>query len=126
MFYTLLIIGTGGFLGSISRFLAGRYFQQMTLSTFPLGTLMVNLVGCLIIGIIYGLTERTTWISSEWRLFLAVGFCGGFTTFSSFANENISLLHDSELFFFFLYTGISVLGGFILTYLGQLFTKIIF
>lgn len=124
--YNLLIIGTGGFLGSVSRYLVARFFQEMTTSSFPLGTLMVNIAGCFLIGILYGLTERTNWISAEWRLFLTVGFCGGFTTFSSFASENINLLRDSQLFFFFLYTGISVVAGFMMTFLGQLITRIRF
>jgi len=125
MFYSLLIIGSGGFLGSISRYLVGKFFQEMTLTTFPLGTLIVNLSGCFLIGLIYGLTERTSWINHEWRMFLVVGFCGGFTTFSSFASENIGLLRDEELLYFFLYTGISVFAGFFLTWLGQLLVRMI-
>jgi CrcB protein len=125
MWGSILLIGSGGFLGSISRYLVGKFFQEMTLTTFPLGTLIVNLSGCFLIGLIYGLTERTSWINPEWRMFLVVGFCGGFTTFSSFANENIGLLRDEELLYFFLYTGISVFAGFFLTWLGQLIVRMI-
>jgi CrcB protein len=124
MIRTLLIIGTGGFLGSISRFLASRFFQNSFPSVFPFGTFLVNIIGCLIIGLIYGISEKSTFISVEWRMFLAVGFCGGFTTFSTFANENLALLRDGNFFYFFIYTGLSVFLGITATFLGVLITKL--
>jgi len=124
MIRTLLLVGTGGFLGSISRFLASRVMQNMIPSAFPYGTFFVNIAGCLIIGIIYGLSERDSLLTPGLRLFLAAGFCGGFTTFSTFANENLALLRDGEFFYFFLYTGLSVFLGIAATFLGVLITKI--
>ena len=83
----LLLIGLGGFAGSILRYTSQQYLHRLTDTTFPIGTLTVNIIGSFLIGIIYALAERYQWMTPEWRLFLAVGFCGGFTTFSSFAFE---------------------------------------
>jgi fluoride exporter len=124
MFKTLLLVGTGGFLGSVSRFLASRFMQNSFASAFPFGTFFVNVSGCLLIGLIYGLSERSSLLTSGWKMFLAVGFCGGFTTFSTFANENLALLRDGEFFNFMLYTGSSVFLGIAATFLGVLITKI--
>jgi len=78
MIRTLLLVGTGGFLGSISRYLVSRFVQNSIPSSFPYGTFFVNIAGCLLIGIIYGLSERSSLLTPGWRLFLAAGFCGGF------------------------------------------------
>jgi len=124
MIRTLLLIGTGGFLGSISRFLASRFMQNNFPSAFPFGTFFVNITGCFIIGLIYGFSEKSSLLSTEWKMFLAVGFCGGFTTFSTFANENLSLLRDGDFLHFLLYTGLSVFLGIAATFFGVLITKI--
>ena len=124
MFKLILIIGTGSFIGGVSRFLASRYTQNTVISGFPFGTLFVNILGCLLIGIFYGMSERGNFMSAEMRLFLTVGFCGGFTTFSTFASENLSLLKDGNFFYFALYTALSVFLGLMATYFGNLVTKI--
>jgi CrcB protein len=124
MIKSLLFIGTGGFIGSISRFLASRYLQNNFPSAFPIGTFFVNITGCLLIGLIYGFSERSSLLTPGWKLFLTVGFCGGFTTFSTFANENLALLRDGEFLHFFLYTGLSVFLGISATFFGVLITKI--
>ena len=124
MFKTILLVGTGGFLGSVSRFLASRFMQDNFPSAFPFGTFFVNITGCFLIGLIYGLSERSSLISSEWKMFLAVGFCGGFTTFSTFANENLALLRDGDFFHFLMYTGLSIFLGITATFFGVLITKI--
>jgi CrcB protein len=120
-----LIIGTGGFIGSIARYFASQAVHKHILTSFPLGTFAVNVAGCLLIGIFYGLSERGALLSTEWRMFLTVGFCGGFTTFSTFANENIAMMKDGEFFYVILYTGLSVVLGLFATYLGNLLTKVI-
>ncbi len=124
MIKTLLLVGTGGFLGSISRFLASRFIQEHLPVAFPFGTFSVNITGCFLIGLIYGFSERSSLLTSEWKMFLAVGFCGGFTTFSTFANENLALLRDGDFFHFLLYTGLSVFLGIMATFLGVLITRL--
>jgi CrcB protein len=125
MLKILLIIGTGSFLGGVSRFLTSRYIQNNFISAFPYGTFVVNILGCFLIGLIYGLSEKGNIISAEWRMFLTVGFCGGFTTFSTFASENISLLRDGDFFYFALYTSLSVFLGLLAVYFGNLIIKIL-
>jgi len=125
MFRSILIVGIGGFLGSVSRFLVSRYFQLHTLSNFPWGTFTVNILGSFIIGLVFGLSERTSLISPEWRLFLAVGFCGGFTTFSSLANDAFMLLQGRELLYFSIYTAGSFLVGLLAVFAGRYIIQII-
>jgi CrcB protein len=124
MIKTLLLIGTGGFIGSVSRFLASRFMQNNFPSAFPFGTFFVNITGCFLIGLIYGFSEKSPLFTSGWKMFLAVGFCGGFTTFSTFANENLALLRDGDFLHFFLYSGLSVILGITATFFGVLLTKI--
>ena len=84
----MLIAGAGGFLGTCLRYLTGRFFQSVAPSgILPWGTFAVNMLGCLLIGVCCGWAERNGWLSPAVHLFLVTGFCGGFTTFSSFSNE---------------------------------------
>jgi CrcB protein len=124
MIKTLLLVGTGGFLGSISRFLTSRFMQSYFPSAFPFGTFVVNISGCFLIGLIFGFSERSSVLTPGWKMFLTVGFCGGFTTFSAFAYENLVLLRDGEIFNFLLYIGLSVFLGIAATFLGVIITKI--
>jgi CrcB protein len=124
MIKILLIIGTGSFVGGISRFLASRFIQNSIISAFPYGTFIVNIIGCFLIGLFYGISERGNMMNPEWRMFLTVGFCGGFTTFSTFASENVALIRDGNFFHFAIYTSLSVFIGLMATYLGNLITKI--
>ena len=119
------IVGFGSFLGGGSRYLAQQYITRQVLSSFPYGTMVVNILGCFLIGIIFALSEKADVFSTELRLFLATGFCGGFTTFSSFSLENFGLLRDGQYFYVFTYVGLSVLIGFLATYLGILLIKIL-
>jgi fluoride exporter len=123
MFRTLLIAGTGGFIGTILRFLVSRYFQENTLSLFPWGTFSVNIVGSLLIGIFYGISERGNIMSSDTRLFLTVGLCGGFTTFSSLANDSYILLQEKEWLKLSLYTSLSFFLGLVAVYFGRTIIK---
>lgn len=125
MLKILLFIGSGSFLGGIARYLLSRGIQNSVITSFPLGTFWVNIIGCFLIGLIYGLSDRGTPISNELRLFLAVGFCGGFTTFSTFSNENLALLRDGSILYFSLYAGLSVFIGLLVTFGGHALTKII-
>lgn len=125
MLRILLIIGTGSFIGGVSRFLLSRYIHNTYLSDFPWGTFAVNIIGSFIIGIVYGLSERGDLMNLELRMFLTIGLCGGFTTFSTFAGENLSLLKEGDILYFGLYAGLSVFMGILAVYLGNLLVKII-
>lgn len=124
MVKSLLIIGSGSFIGGILRYIISRLIENNNVSSFPFGTFVVNIFGCFLIGIFYGLSEHNNLLNAESRLFLTVGFCGGFTTFSAFANENVTLLKDGNFFYFALYAGLSVFLGIMATYLGNVTTKL--
>lgn len=113
----VLFVGLGSFIGGISRYLVSLFIQNKFLSTFPYGTLAVNIIGCFLIGIIYGFSERGN-MNAEWRIFLATGIMGGFTTFSSFSNETVSMLRDAQYLQAFSYIFFSVIIGLAVTFAG--------
>ncbi|MDQ6902291.1 MAG: fluoride efflux transporter CrcB [Bacteroidota bacterium] len=113
----ILAIGIGSFLGGISRYSLALFIQNKFLSAFPFGTMSVNIIGCFLIGLVYGLSDRGN-ISMEARVFLATGFLGGFTTFSAFSNDTISMLHDGQLWQSFTYVMCSVGIGLLATFTG--------
>ena len=94
---TVFLIGTGGFIGSVLRYWLSSYVQQVSKSvSFPYGTLAVNLLGCLVIGVLAQLADSRGVFTPETRAFVFIGVLGGFTTFSSFGNETINLFRSSE------------------------------
>ena len=109
---SLLLVGLGGFIGSLARYYTQVLFNKILPGNVPLGTLTANVLGCFIIGIIFALGLKQGTISAEWRLFIAIGFCGGFTTFSSFSLENILLLQSGQYLALAIYFLSSVLLGF--------------
>jgi fluoride exporter len=125
MVRSLILIGIGSCIGGIFRYLTQQYVQKYYPSSIPLGTLSVNVIGCFLIGIIYALADRGNILSPAMRLFLATGLCGGYTTFSSFAYENISLMREGDFFYTGLYIMLSMVIGFAAVYLGILFIKLI-
>lgn len=125
MLKVLLLIGSGSFLGGIARFLLSNFIKNSVLSAFPFGTFAVNILGCFLIGLFYGLSGRTAFIGPELRTFLTVGFCGGFTTFSTFANESVTLLKGGSVFYFAAYIGASVFLGVLAAYGGNLVTRLV-
>jgi len=119
---SLLFVFIGGGTGSVLRYLLSSGINRLTAMAFPWGTFTVNLVGCVLIGIAYSLSERWSW-SAEIRLLLTVGLCGGFTTFSTFSNESLQLLRAELYLPFFLYVLGSVLGGLGGVFLGAALCK---
>jgi len=124
MLKQLLLIGTGGFIGSVARYLVSRLNTRIDWLSIPLGTLAVNVVGSLLIGFLIGISEKSPVLTVEWRMFLMVGLCGGFTTFSSFSGENLVLLKNGQILPLLLYTGLSIFLGFAAVYLGYISTKL--
>jgi CrcB protein len=120
----LLAIGTGSFIGGVLRYLLSQFVQTKFLSTFPFGTLTVNVIGCFLIGLVFGFSDRGN-LTPEWRLFLATGLLGGFTTFSAFSNETVGMLRDGQLMYATAYISSSVIVGLIATFIGISITKLI-
>jgi fluoride exporter len=116
------IVGIGSFLGGGLRYLVSVFFNQKINPDFPYATLSVNLLGCLLIGVFYGLFEKSL-IGNDWKLFLTTGLCGGFTTFSAFSMESVQLFKQGNLFAMLMYIIISIVLGIALTYAGYLITK---
>jgi CrcB protein len=118
----VLLVGLGSFIGGISRYLVTLFIQNKFLSSFPFGTLVVNITGCFLIGVIYGFSDRGS-MNAEWRIFLATGIMGGFTTFSSFSNETVSMLRDAQYWPAFSYVALSMIIGLAATFGGISFIK---
>lgn len=115
----VLLVGAGGALGAMARYgVGGLVHRSPALAGFPYGTLTVNLLGCLLIGLGAGLADARQAFTPEARLFLFVGVLGGFTTFSSFGYETIALLRDHEVLRAGLNAGISVVAGLALVWVG--------
>ena len=121
----MLVIGMGGFLGSIARYFLSKLNLHVDILSVPVGTLLVNVLGSYVIGLLTGISEKSEFFTLEWRLFLMVGLCGGFTTFSSFTSENLMLMHNGQFFSVFLYTTLSILFGFLSVYLGYVTSNLL-
>ena len=119
MLKIVLWIGAGGFLGSISRYLLSQWIARCWLHEWPAATFAVNMLGCLLIGCLIGLFERFGMGGPEYRLFLTAGFCGSFTTFSTFTAESLSLLRSGQWFLFFGYIMLSLIAGIFFTWAGM-------
>ena len=119
----LLAIGAGSFIGGISRFLLSQFVQSKFSIVFPFGTMTVNILGCLLIGLVFGLSDKGNF-SQEMRLFLATGILGGFTTFSAFTNETLALVNDGQFIYAGTYVAASVLLGLFATFAGLNFVKL--
>ena len=115
MVKNLLLVGLGGCLGSMLRYLIWHFFRS---PNFLVPTLAVNIAGSLVIGIVIGLSLKDAGFSNNWKLFLATGICGGFTTFSAFSIENLQMLQQGKYFLSLLYISASIVLGIAAAWLG--------
>ena len=118
MIRNLLLVGLGGGVGSMARYLCQRWAYSIYPHHFPWGTFAVNIIGCLLIGIFWGISFKSFESNENWKLFMMVGLFGGFTTFSAFTLEGIGLLKESKTFLFVIYITASVAGGLLATFIG--------
>ncbi|MEX2591233.1 MAG: fluoride efflux transporter CrcB [Anditalea sp.] len=123
MIKTIILVGLGGGLGSIFRYLTAVFVNKHFSFIYPLATFMVNFIGCFLIGLLLGLFERQYWTTPDLKFLLVVGFCGGYTTFSTFAFENLSLFQSNHTLVAFAYIALSVLTGLFATWLGLYVVK---
>ncbi|EGW48476.1 crcB protein [Prevotella sp. C561] len=120
MIKDVLLVGVGSFVGGSLRMLISKYVQLAIAGSFPLGTMVVNVLGCFLIGIFSSLPNSNGGVSPAVRLLLTTGFCGGFTTFSTFMNENATLLKGGDGFMLSsLYIIASLAFGFIALLVGR-------
>ena len=118
MAYNILFVALGGALGSVARYLVSEWTREASDTVFPLGTLLVNVIGCLLIGLFNGIAERCG-MGGMAKTFLTVGFCGGFTTFSTFMNENLALMRGGNFLVAVGYAVLSLVLGLAAVYFGR-------
>lgn len=114
----MLFAGVGGFFGTCARFLVNRFFLNFSLNNLPVATFTINIVGCFLFGLISGMLSHNNIISPRINALLLVGFCGGFTTFSTFGSESLNLIHSGQIFTSIAYMGASIILGLIAVAFG--------
>ena len=123
MFKTIIYIAIGGAIGSVLRYLTTLLVNKYWGNHFPLATFITNVLGCFLIGLFVGLLEKNNLATSNLKWFLVTGFCGGYTTFSAFGMENITLFQNNNSFLAFIYIGLSVILGLLAVWFGLFVTK---
>lgn len=118
----IALIGAGSFIGGAARYLVSLMMKGIS-KGFPWATLAANLLGCFLIGLLWGVFSRSASEGSNWALFLTVGFCGGFTTFSTFSKEALMMLQAGNFWGFAGYVGISVIAGIALVASGYFMVR---
>jgi CrcB protein len=119
MFQNFLLVGAGGAVGSMARYGVSFMLSKVTNTELPVATFAINVVGSLCIGILFGLISRNQWLQAGGYLLLASGFCGGFTTFSTFALENATLMQKGQSATALIYTVLSIVVGLLLCRVGM-------
>jgi CrcB protein len=119
MLKSMFIAGLGGFIGTCLRYLTGKMCHALVVAAFPWGTFVVNIVGSFLIGIFFALAEKGGVISPAMNVFLITGFCGGLTTFSSFADDMYLLLQQRHWIVFLLYATLTFALGLLMVLLGR-------
>lgn len=123
MLKSLLIVGTGSFIGGAMRYLLSTLMKNVCGQGFPWGTLMVNLLGCFLFGMVFAMFSKSNATDNTLYLLLTTGICGGFTTFSTFANESVQMLQYGNTSGFIGYVATSVVAGLALIALGYWVAK---
>lgn len=123
MLKTILYIAIGGAIGSVLRYLTSVLVSKFWTHHFPLATFLANCIGCLLIGLFMGYLTKNQITDSSLKWFLITGFCGGYTTFSAFGFENISLFQQQNSIVAFTYIGLSIISGLFAVWLGLFITK---
>lgn len=123
MLRTLFLIALGGGIGSMVRYLTALAIERYYSNIYPLATFVINILGCLLIGFLVGVLEKSQLSNSNLKWFLITGFCGGYTTFSAFGYENIALLENNHGGLAFLYIAASILTGLLAVWLGLFLAK---
>ncbi len=118
MFKNFLIVGIGSFFGGGFRYLTQNLITKAVNIPFPFGTMGVNIIGSFIIGIIFALSLKSNLVTTDMKMLLATGFCGGFTTFSSFSLDTFGLIRNGEFMYAFTYVGLTLFLGFSATILA--------
>ena len=124
-FLPFVLVGLGSMAGGVSRYGISLWTQNISVFSIPYGTLISNIAGCLVVGVIAGISGKSELLSSEMRLLLATGFCGGFTTMSSFVYELGQFVQDKEYFFASTYFVATLAGAGIACVLGLMFSDFI-
>ncbi|MGN5954324.1 fluoride efflux transporter CrcB [Sphingobacterium lactis] len=119
----VLMVGLGGAAGSILRYLSTQFVQKYYNGHFPLATFTINVIGCLLTGVLIGYFSKTQVLQNEWKLLLITGFCGGYTTFSAFASENLNLINNNQIGLALFYIALSVFLGIGAVWLGLLLSR---
>lgn len=123
MIRNLLLVAVGGSLGSVLRYLVSVFTERWVRMSFPIGTFIVNILGCLLIGFLVGWFDKSKVINNDLRWLLITGFCGGFTTFSAFGYENIRLMQSGNTSWALIYILSSLIIGLLAVWLGILLNK---
>lgn len=121
----IMVLSVGGVLGTLARYFLATAVYRQAGTLFPYGTLLVNAVGCFLIGFLGALAENKISFGPQLRLLLMVGFCGAFTTFSTYIFETDGLLRDGEIYKAFLNLTVSVVAGFVLFKLGMMLGELL-
>ena len=123
MFKTIIYIAIGGAIGSVFRYLISVKINKIWLHSFPLATFLINILGCFILGIIIGFLDKQEIVNANFKWFLITGFCGGFTTFSTFSLESVNLIENENSLLALLYICLSIFIGLLSIWMGLSIVK---